>query len=489
MKKIEIGFLYEELIKPGTGIYNPAEDFKVVTIVEFYKKEGDAVVAGEPLFSFESDKGVEDFLSPVNGKIVKIYYQAGQRWYFKGYEEKTPLGKIVTPYLLEIESQDFTNFPVQEKFESEKDFVETRNEEKDYKRKITPVAKNIAKAHGFSEEDIRRRTDKDSRNRITKSEVEKIITTKSSGTILAVPSARRFAREYGIPLEAVIPSRKDGVIMRCDVEKFLADQQGTIQEQLPQQQDAVDSQVLLKEYPNEQIVYPDKVRLEIARMLSLSWQKIPHAGDMIEVDVSRLAKAREQYGKLFQKITGTKLRFDNFFLFFAAQNLLKPEFKPINAYWDDDDPQNKLMRYVGTVNLGIAVDTGYGLVVPVIRSAEKLRFAELAKAVEDIAARAKSKKLKSSEFRELTFTVNNVGALGGEEPNMIIPYTKRDDGTYRPTCMILGIGRIKKDGLRHIAKVAMKFDHRIVDAKAPLSFLLRLKQYCEEGDIESLFEI
>lgn len=279
----------------------------------------------------------------------------------------------------------------------------------------------------------------------------------------AVPAARELARKEGVELEQVRGRAEGGLIKLADVESVVP-------------------KVVEQEMPNapetrQHIVSASMLQRSMAEHMERSQREIPHAGDSKTINITSLVAYREHAKALWQKLTGSKLRYDHFFLYFAAQHLTIGNFRVLNAYWDKE---NKTIVENDDVNLGLAVETPKGLVVVVVREAQKLNFLELMKATEEKIARAKAGKLTLEDVTDLTFTIDNSGRLGGENPNPIIPFIKEMSGKERPTCMIIALSEIFVEGSASKIRVVARFDHRLTDGLAPMKFVLKMKEYFEE---------
>jgi 2-oxoglutarate dehydrogenase E2 component (dihydrolipoamide succinyltransferase) len=202
-----------------------------------------------------------------------------------------------------------------------------------------------------------------------------------------------------------------------------------------------------------------------------------HVTTVFEFDMSKVARARNRAKDGFFKKEGTKLTFMPF-IFKAVVNGLK-KYKKLNASIDGTN-----IVYKKNINLGMAVDLGTGLIVPVIKKADQLNIVGLAKAANDLAERARSKKLKPDEAQGGTFTITNPGVFGSLFGTPVI---------NQPQVAILGVGAIEKrprviedeDGNDAIAIKTMcyfgiSYDHRLVDGADADRFMLELKRTLEE---------
>lgn len=235
---------------------------------------------------------------------------------------------------------------------------------------------------------------------------------------------------------------------------------------------------LPKPMANDRIEEMGGMRSKIAAHMVASKRISPHVATVWEMDFTHLAKLRVKYKKAWDERYGVNLTYTTFIIK-ATIDALKA-FPSINASMDG----NKVY-YHQSVNMGLAVALDWGLIVPVIHNADELNTLGLAKRAADLAARARSKKLKPDEVQNGTFTITNPGGYG---PMFNIPIINQ------PQAAILGVGTVEKrpvvidDGIaiRTRAYLSLSFDHRMVDGAVADQFMARIKQGIEafdEGDL------
>ena len=220
------------------------------------------------------------------------------------------------------------------------------------------------------------------------------------------------------------------------------------------------------------------MRKKIAEHMTMSQRTSAHVATFYEIDMTRVHRLREQKKAEFQQRVGTKLSYMPF-IFQAITQAIR-RFPIFNSQVAGDQ-----VIYKRDVNLGMAVALDWGLIVPVIKRADDLSIAGLAKAANDLAERARAKQLKPDEVAGGTFTVTNPGVFGGLFGTPII---------NQPQVAILGVGTIEKrprvitteDGedviaVRHMAYFALSFDHRIIDGADAERFLSYVKEILEAG--------
>jgi 2-oxoglutarate dehydrogenase E2 component (dihydrolipoamide succinyltransferase) len=220
------------------------------------------------------------------------------------------------------------------------------------------------------------------------------------------------------------------------------------------------------------------MRKKIAEHMTFSKQTSAHVTSVYEIDMTSVAKFRRANQDAFQAKYGTKLTFMPFI--FQAVTAAIREHRIVNSQVDGDN-----IIYKGDINLGMAVALDWGLIVPVIKNAETMSLAELAVKANDLADRARGKKLNPDEVQGGTFTITNPGVFGGLFGTPII---------NQPQVAILCVGTIEKrpkvmtspDGddyiaVRQMAYFALTYDHRIVDGADAEKFLSFMKKYLENA--------
>jgi pyruvate dehydrogenase E2 component (dihydrolipoamide acetyltransferase) len=231
----------------------------------------------------------------------------------------------------------------------------------------------------------------------------------------------------------------------------------------------------------DEIVAMTKIRKITADNMTLSKRTSAHVTTVFQVDYSAIAEIRDQHKDAFLAANGVKLTYLPF-IFRACVQALK-EFRQVNASIDGDN-----VVYHKDVHLGMAVALDWGLIVPVIKNADEKSIVGLARATQDLAERARSKRLKPEEIQGGTFTVTNPGVFGSLFGTPIIP---------QPQVAILGVGTIEKRpvvvtdehgndalGIRTCGYLALSFDHRLIDGADADKFMATVKKTLEKGDFD-----
>jgi 2-oxoglutarate dehydrogenase E2 component (dihydrolipoamide succinyltransferase) len=225
-----------------------------------------------------------------------------------------------------------------------------------------------------------------------------------------------------------------------------------------------------------------RLRKVIASRMVESLQTSAQLTTVIEVDITKISKLRDRAKKSFEEREGVKLTFLPFFAVAVCEAL--KQHPVLNSSVDGEN-----IVYHGTENLGIAVDTERGLLVPVIKDAGDLNLGGVARRIVDVAARTRDNKISPDELSGGTFTITNTGSRGALFDTPIL---------NQPQVAILGLGAIVKrpivvgdaDGgetiaIRSMVYLAISYDHRIVDGADAARFLATLKERLEEGRFES----
>jgi pyruvate dehydrogenase E2 component (dihydrolipoamide acetyltransferase) len=279
---------------------------------------------------------------------------------------------------------------------------------------------------------------------------EKIIEAGSeeSMRVLAPPGIRRLAREKGIDLTKIKGSGPNGRIMLSDIE--------SLNEVSPPIINTGRIQEITK---NSEIVEMKGLRRIISEKMTKSKSTIPHYSVAEEIDASELLKIRETL-----KSNGINVSFTPFFV--KAAVLALKEFPYLNAR-SLDSGKYEILKYY---NIGVAVDTQEGLTVAVIKNADRKSIVEISKEVEDLASRAREGKLKLEEVKDSTFTVTNVGSIGGIFSTPIINY---------PEVAIMGVHRIREMPNGKYMFITLSADHRLIDGAMAARFIVKVKKYLE----------
>ncbi len=408
------------------------------TIVKWLKKPGDRVERDEPLFEISTDKVDAEIPAPAAGVLSEIKIAEGQ----------TVPVKTVVAVIDAAGAATAASEPKPVKVQPPASVAQSS-------APGTPVeaAGSVAPVTA--------------------------VTTGVAREIRSSPLVRRLAREKNIDLAAIRGTGIAGRIRRDDVLAALAARSAATGQPHIAATDAAIHVKLESAVPHERIyfgrydVQPMSVmRQRIAEHMVLSKRVSPHVYSVDEADMTKIADLRAASKDEFEKRNGTKLTFMPFFVRACAEAL--HAFPAVNA---SVDGSNVVLH--SEINIGIAVALEAGLIVPVVKNAGEKSFAGLQTSINDLAERARGKKLKPEEVQESTFSVTNPGIFGGLMGMPVI---------NQPNVAILAIGAIQKRpvvveddaiAVRSMVYLVLSYDHRVVDGAIAHQFMGRIKQRLE----------
>ena len=273
------------------------------------------------------------------------------------------------------------------------------------------------------------------------------------------PSAKKAMADAGLSRDQVQGTGRDGRVMKEDVARATAGGAASAGAAIPQSQ-------------REERVKMTRLRQTIARRLKEAQDTAAMLTTFNEVDMTEVMALRSEYKELFQKKHGVKLGFMSFFVKACTHAL--NEIPEVNAEIDGTE-----VIYKNYCNVGVAVGTPNGLVVPVLRDAQDMGFAEIEKTIAGLGAKARDGKLTIAEMQGGTFTISNGGVYGSLMSTPIL---------NPPQSGILGMHAIQKRPMvigdeikiRPMMYLALSYDHRIVDGAGAVTFLVRIKEALED---------
>lgn len=297
-------------------------------------------------------------------------------------------------------------------------------------------------------------------------------------TPYVMPAAARLAAEHKVDVRTVTPTGPGGRVLKEDVQRALTP--ATPPAPTPTPGPVTPPVVLGSNGGEEEVVPMTPLRRRIAERLVQAQQTTASLTTFNEIDMSEVIALRQQHQDAFQARYGVRLGFMSFFVK-AVIDALK-QFPQLNASIRGTD-----IIYHRYYHIGIAVGGGRGLVVPVLRHADRMSFAEVEQAIADFATRAKDNKLKPDELQGGTFTITNGGVYGSMLSTPIL---------NPPQSGILGMHAIQERPvaragqvvIRPMMYVALTYDHRLVDGREAVTFLRRVKE-CIESPARMLVEV
>ena len=421
-------------------------------IVKRRVKEGDKVKQDQVLVEVETDKAVVQLPSPEAGIIVKIYHKEG---------DTIKVGEV----LVTIGGKTAVEKDVTKENKLSKEISKIKKKEKPKTKFKKPAKKDAGSVVGFLEE-------APEADKSTEPTPLKVVPTnqETGAHAEALPAVRRLAKELGVDLEKTKGTGKDRRITEEDVRKAAEEQT---------QKEKKTEISIVKKY--DLYGYIDHVPLKgmrktIARRMVESVRASVHVTHTDLVDVTHLWEVREKEKKIAEK-NKVHLTFLPYVIK-ALINALK-EHPYLNATIDEEHEEIILKKYY---NIGIAVDVEEGLIVPVIKVADSKDIYQLAKEIQELSEKARTRKIDLGDLQGGTFTITNIGSIGGLFATPII---------NQPEVAILALGKIYesplvKEGkivIRKVLPVSLTFDHRVVDGAEAARFTNTLKEYLEDPDL------
>ena len=429
------------------------ENIEAADVLNVLVKTGDIIEKDQGIIEIETDKATIEVPSTLSGKVVDILLKPG---------EKAKVGQVI----LKVETSDIT---VEEKIEAKKpELVQAAEEEK-------VELKNAANID----------SSKGERNKFAPGEVDQQPSIAKEAAP-AAPSVRRIAREIGVDINKVPGSGPFGRISMDDVKAYSKklnenrDSQpsfGIKQEALPD----------FSKFGNVDIKPMSNIRSKTGVHLSYAWQTIPHVTQHDKADITALEKFRKTYNPKVEK-AGGKLTVTAILI-----KVISAALKVFPQFNSSVDLEKKQVIYKKYFNIGIAVDTEHGLIVPVIKNVDHKNLTELAVEMNSIAEKARIRKISLDELQGGCFTITNLGGIGGTSFTPIV---------NSPEVAILGVSRgsfepVYKEATpaspaggfepRLMLPLSLSYDHRIIDGADAARFL---RWVCEalEQPIKILIE-
>ena len=441
-----------KLILPSMG-----EGVMEATIISWLYNEGDTVNEDDSVVEIATDKVDSDVPSPVSGKIVKI---------LKHKDEVAKIGEAIA--ILDISTPlngtagEGEAAPVAETPKAEEPKTEAPAAEvvKELEKPLatistpqefsgdvylSPLVKSIAQEENISEAELKTIKGSGLEGRITKEDILAFVKNRSDEKV-----------EAKVKVEEISPSL--------------------------QLSNSPTPTLPLSTNEGDEIIPMDRVRKIIADAMVNSKRTSPHVTSFIESDVTNVVKWRAKHKDIFEKREGEKLTFMPIFVKAVVKAI--QDFPMINVSVDGD----KIIKKKN-INIGMATALPDGnLIVPVIKNADQLSLSGLAKAINDLAYRARNKKLRPEDTQGATYTISNVGTFGNLMGTPIIP---------QPQVAILAIGAIVKKpavietkdgdmiGIRQMMFMSHSYDHRVVDGSLGGMFLKHVHDYLQNWDMNT----
>ena len=432
----------EKILVPVLG-----ESITEATVSKWLKNKGETVDADEPIVELETDKVNLEVPSPVTGKLTEINSQDGST---------VKVGEILG-LVTEIEGEVKRSNKI-EKIQPSNLQKKEEIKEKDNVIKLDPI-KEQAELDIF-EEEINSNEPKEEEPLVLTEEIENSHieenSTEESQTLS--PAVRKMVDENNIDVKSVKGSGKDGRILKSDLISLMGVNPPPSERKI--------------KYGQEERIKMTRLRQTIAKRLKQAQENAALLTTFNEVDMTNIINMRKDNQEDFQSRYGIKLGLMSFFV--KACIVALKNFPAVNAEIDGDT-----IVYKNYYNISFAVGTDKGLVVPVLKNADELSFADIEKNIKEISEKAKDGKLVIEDLQGGTFTISNGGVYGSmlSTPILNLPQSGvlgMHNIVDRP---IVVDGEIK---IRPVMYLALSYDHRIIDGKESVSFLKMIKESLED---------
>ncbi len=420
-------------------------------ILKWHKKVGDKVAKDETVLEISTDKVDSEIPSPASGTIAEIIISEGETVAVGTLIARIATGETVAKTMAaQTETKEAMHFSGGiETFQQQATAVAVAVssggsllKSTNGKRFYSPLVRNIAKVEGVSIEELETIPGSGANNRVTKHDILGYLTRRGKGAHTVVTSTATAAAKQVTEVKYAFNKSRSELIEMNNVRKLTAE--------------------------------------HMRRSLDTS----AHVYTMNEIDMSRIVKFRDQNKGAFEKREGFKLTFTPF-LVDAMVKAIK-DFPMVNVSVDGTTIVKK--NYIN-VGMAVSIENNTALIVPVIKDADALNMTGLCRSVNDLAVRARSKKLKPDEIQDGTITLTNMGVFGSTVGLPII---------NQPQVAIMGVGAIKKravvitddDGndmitIRPILFASLSYDHRVVDGALGGQYLQRVAYYLENFDLNT----
>ncbi|MEO8217232.1 MAG: dihydrolipoamide acetyltransferase family protein [Acidobacteriota bacterium] len=454
-----------DVIMPQMG-----ESIAEGTVVRWMKKVGDPVERDEPILEISTDKVDAEIPSPAAGTLTEILVQEG---------ETVPVNAVVARLSGGAESPAPTPAEPTAAKKSESTPVAAPPPPQPQPAKPSAVPPPPAAARSVAPQPsdpvpVEAASDRDGLSEVAS--IEERRRTRSS------PLVRKIAKENDVDISQLSGSGVSGRVTKKDILQFLEQPPSEKQPSQPAHQTGSQpgqarSMPTFSTGQNVQIEPMSVMRKRIADHMVLSKRTSAHVSTVFEFDFTAVEQLRRQFKEQYLE-RGVRLTYMPFIV--RSVILALREFPVLNASLDGNN-----IVYKRDLNIGIAVSLDWGLIVPVLKNADEKNVLGIAKAINDLGDRARSKKLQPDDVQDGTFTITNPGTFGGMFGLPII---------NQPQVAILGVGGVQKRPvvveteygdsivIRSMAYMSLTFDHRLIDGAVADQFMAHVKQSIEDGD-------
>ena len=432
----------EKILVPVLG-----ESITEATVAKWLKNTGDTVEVDEPIVELETDKVNLEVPSPISGILTEINSKDGSvvevGALLGSVSESESAGLAKKEQIKKVEPTTKENNVI--KLDAPKKEPKIFEEETEVKKEVLEEKPLIL-------------TEEIEEKKESNTKIETLTPKTNTENQILSPAVRKIVAEKKIDINSIKGSGKDGRILKGDLISLMGVN--------PQPSDRK------VQYGQEERIKMTRLRQTIAKRLKQAQENAALLTTFNEVDMSSIMKMRKENQQDFQSRYGIKLGFMSFFV--KACVVALKNFPAVNAEIDGDE-----IIYKNYYNLSFAVGTDKGLVVPVLRNADELSFADIEKNIKEISEKARDGKLTIEDLQGGTFTISNGGVYGSMLSTPILNL---------PQSGVLGMHNIVEravvvDGeikIRPIMYLALSYDHRIIDGKESVSFLKMVKENLED---------
>ena len=434
----------EKILVPVLG-----ESITEATVSKWLKKQGDSVIADEAVVELETDKVNLEVPASTHGVIAEINANEG---------DTVEVGAVLG--VISETANKTENKPSNQVIEDQKDQVEENP--KIFETKVEPTLKTEEKDNVISldvekKQKVLETSDEEQPFVLTDEVLEPNVEEKKINPILS-PAVRKMVAEKKIDLERVKPTGKDGRILKGDLISMMGANPQPNQRKI--------------QFGEEERIKMSRLRQTIAKRLKEAQENAAMLTTFNEVDMSGIMSMRKENQEDFQARYGIKLGFMSFFVKACVVGLKL--FPAINA-----EIEGQEIIYKNYYNISFAVGTEKGLVVPVLKNADEMSFADIEKEIKNLSEKAKNNSLVIEDLQGGTFTISNGGVYGSMLSTPIL---------NPPQSGVLGMHNIverpvvqdNEIKVKPIMYLALSYDHRIIDGKDSVSFLKTVKENLED---------
>nr|WP_275695456.1 dihydrolipoamide acetyltransferase family protein [Fredinandcohnia sp. SECRCQ15] len=404
-------------------------------IVKWFVKPGDEVNEDDVLCEVQNDKAVVEIPSPVKGKVLDVLVEEGTV-------------AIVGDTLIKFDAPGYEDLKFKGDHEDEAPKEEPKQEDAPAVQETTSAA---------------------------------VVEVDENRRVIAMPSVRKYAREKGVDIRKVVGSGDNGRVLKGDIDSFQTGGTVAVAEATPVTEEKP-AQTAAAKQPIPEGQYPETrekmsgIRKAIAKAMVNSKHTAPHVTLMDEIDVTALVAHRKNF-KQVAADKGIKLTYLPYIV--KALTSALREFPALNTSLDDATDEIVHKHYY---NIGIAADTEKGLLVPVVKDADRKSIFSISNEINELAGKARDGKLAPNEMKGASCTISNIGSAGGQWFTPVINH---------PEVAILGVGRIAekpvvKNGEIVVAPVlalSLSFDHRMIDGATAQNALNHIKRLLNDPQL------